>query len=164
MTAIQMMRSRRIRILLISTTIWCVLAVAYAGWARYRVSDAAIHSDGWPREFPYPDEWIVAYAVWYAETYPPPPNTGYPFPIKPPIRLYLNIAIIVHAFVFVGGMTLLLFRWHCDKDELRCLACGYDLKGSKSLECPECGTSIGPIVALKRKGCRALYSAQSEST
>jgi hypothetical protein len=36
-----------------------LLTAGYLGWARYRISDAVSLEPGWPRPWPYPDQWVL---------------------------------------------------------------------------------------------------------
>lgn len=36
-----------------------LLTAAYLGWARYRISDPVSVEPGWPKPWPYPDEWVL---------------------------------------------------------------------------------------------------------
>jgi hypothetical protein len=48
----------------------------YFGWSYHRVSTKVMITDrSWPRQFPYPDRWLLALNNWYDARYPAPRGT-----------------------------------------------------------------------------------------
>lgn len=122
----------------------CLISIACGAWCLQRVR-ASYLDPSWPRNFPYPDTYLLALNDYYDARWPAPPGT---FKMHGEVQL-VQLTVIGVMAAAIGCLCLCIApailrhrRSRRRQENCQCPACGYRLNGLICPRCPECGADV----------------------